>query len=147
MLTTFTAVAKKLDKGLQVETKARSFTIIQDEPKSMGGTDIGMSPVETLLCALGACQVIVAGAFAKAHGVEFEDFRIELEGDIDLDGFKGVKGVRPGFQAIRYKMYFKTNESQEKMERFAAFIERTCPVGDSLENNVKLEHTGVIIEK
>ncbi len=146
MLTTYKAVAKKLPGGLQVETKARTFKIIQDEPKAMGGTDEGMSPVETLLCALGACQVIVGYAYAKFQGVSFEDFHVELEGDIDLDGFKGVKGVRPGFQTIRYNMVFKTNESQEKMEKFAEFIENTCPVGDSLVNGVKLVKAGVIRE-
>ena len=146
MLTTYKAVAKSLQDGLQVETKSRTFKIIQDEPKSFGGTDIGMSPVETLLCALGACQAIVANAFAKAHGINLEGFRVELEGDIDLDGFRGKKGIRPGFQSIRYKMHFKTNDSADKIEKFAEFIERTCPVGDSLENGVKLVNAGVIIE-
>lgn len=146
MLTTYKAIAKAKQEGLQVETKSRTFTITQDEPKSVGGTDIGMSPVETLLCALGACQVIVAKAFAKAHHVSFEAFHVELEGDIDLDGFRGVKGVRPGFQSIRYKMVFKTNESQDKIEKFSEFIEKTCPVGDTLVNGVKLVNAGVIRE-
>lgn len=146
MLTTYKAVAKKLPEGLQVETKSRTFKIIQDEPKEIGGTDIGMSPVETLLCALGACQVIVASAFAKAHGVNLDGFHIELEGDLDLDGFKGKKGIRPGFQTIRYKMYFNTTDSMNKIEKFAAFIERTCPVGDTLANGVKLVNAGIVIE-
>lgn len=145
MLTTYKAVAKSLPDGLQVETKAGTFKIIQDEPKSMGGTNIGMSPVETLLCALGGCQVIVARAFAKAHSISFEEFHVELEGDLDLDGFKGVAGVRPGYQEIRYKMIFKTNDDQEKIEAFANFIEHTCPVGDTLANGVKLVHSGIVI--
>lgn len=146
MLTTYKAVAKKLPEGLKVETKSRGFTIIQDEPKSLGGTDIGMSPVETLLCALGACQAIVASAFAKLHNINLDGFHVELEGDIDLDGFRGKKGIRPGFQEIRYKMHFKTNNSAEKIEKFVDFIERTCPVGDSIENGVKLINTGFVIE-
>lgn len=146
MLTTYKAIAKKLPEGLQVETQSRTFKIIQDEPKSLGGTDFGMSPVETLLCALGACQAIVASAFAKIHQINLEGFHVEIEGDIDLDGFRGKKGIRPGFQAIRYKMHFKTNDSLEKITRFAEFIERTCPVGDSLENGVKLINAGVVIE-
>lgn len=146
MLTTFKATAKKLPEGLQVETQSSGFKIIMDEPESLGGTNQGMNPVEALLCALGACQTIVASAFAQAKGFKFEEFHVELEGDLDPDGFMGLADVRPGFQEIRFNMHFKTDETQEKAEEFAAFIERTCPVGDCLENGVKLVLAGVIRE-
>lgn len=147
MLTTYKAIAEKSPEGLKVETSSRTFKIIQDEPKDLGGTDLGMSPVETLLCALGACQAIVASAFAKFNGINLQGFHVEIEGDIDLDGFRGKKGVRPGFQEIRYKMHFKTNDSYDKIEKFAEFIEKTCPVGDTIENGVKLVKAGIIIEQ
>ncbi|MBI9010316.1 MAG: OsmC family protein [Tenericutes bacterium] len=146
MLTTFKAKATKLANGMQVETKSRNFTFLIDEPKSLGGTDIAMSPVEVLLGALGGCQAIVAAAFAKAHDITFEEFHTEIEGDIDLAGFMGKADVRVGFQEIRYTMHFKTNEPREKMEEFVAFIERTCPVGDSLQNGVKLVNAGLVLE-
>lgn len=139
MLETFKATAKKVPGGLKVETESRGFNIILDEPKSLGGSDQGMNPVEALLCALGACQTIVASAFARAQGFKFEEFHVELEGDLDTDGFLGKNpNVRKGFQEIRYNMFFKTEESQERTEAFVQFIERTCPVGDSLEHGVTL---------
>lgn len=144
MLTTFKATAKKLPEGMQVETNSRGFKIIMDEPEDLGGTNVAMNPVEALLCALGACQTIVASAFAAAHDFTFEDFHVEVEGDLDPDGFMGLADVRNGFQEIRTVMHFKTNESQEKTEAFAEFIEKTCPVGDCLENGVKLVKAGVV---
>jgi uncharacterized OsmC-like protein len=146
MLTTFKAKATKLPKGMQVEAQSRNFKITIDEPKSLGGTDTAMNPVEVLLCALGGCQAIVAAAFAKAHDVTFTDFYVELEGDIDLDGFMGKSDVRPGYQEIRYTMHFKTNEPREKMEKFVRFMERTCPVGDSIEHEVKFVNAGIVLE-
>ncbi|WMJ22724.1 OsmC family protein [Paludicola sp. MB14-C6] len=146
MLTTFKATAKKLPDGLQVETNARGFKIIMDEPEDLGGTDTAMNPVEAVLCALGACQTIVASAFAPAHDFTFEEFHVELEGDLDPDGFMGLADVRNGFQEIRFVMHFKTNEPREKVESFAKFIENTCPVGDCLSNGVKLVMSGVAID-
>lgn len=146
MLTTFKAKATKLPEGMQVETQSRRFKFYIDEPKSLGGTDQYMNPVEAVLSALGGCQAIVAAAFAKAKGVTFEAFHVDIEGDLDLDGFMGKSDVRPGFQEIRYTMHFKTNESQEKMEAFAAFIESVCPVGDTLSQPVRLVNAGVVIE-
>lgn len=144
MLTTFKATAKKLPEGLQVETDARGFKIIMDEPEELGGTNVAMNPVEAVLCALGACQTIVATAFAEAFGFKFEEFHVELEGDLDPDGFMGLADVRNGFQEIRFTMHFKTDETQERAEEFANFIEERCPVGDCLMNGVKLVRTGVV---
>lgn len=144
MLTTFKAVARKMPEGLQVETDARGFKIIMDEPEDLGGTNVAMNPVEAVLCALGACQTIVAAAFADAYGFKFEEYHVELEGDLDPDGFMGLADVRNGFQEIRFTMHFKTDESQEKAEAFADFIEEKCPVGDCLMNGVKLVRTGVV---
>lgn len=144
MLETFKATAV-LKEGLQVEAKSRSFTINMDEPESLGGTDTAMNPVEALLCALGACQSIVARAFAEAHDVKFEEFSVELEGDLDPDGFMGLADVREGFQEVRFVMHFKSDEPKEKLEEYAKFIERTCPVGDCLQNGVKLVSSGIKI--
>lgn len=144
MITTFTANAKKLKDGLQVETSARGFKILFDEPEDLGGTDASLNPVEGLLCALGACQTIVATAFAQSQDFNFEEFHVELEGDLDPDGFMGLSDARNGFQEIRYKMHFKTDEPQEKAEAFARFIESRCPVGDCLANGVKLVSSGVV---
>ena len=146
MLTTFKATAKKMPEGLQVETSSRGFKILLDEPPELGGTDAGMNPVEAVLCALGACQTIVASAFAKSKNFTFEEFHVELEGDLDPDGFLGRADVRNGFQEIRFVMHFKTNEPKEKVEAFADFIEKTCPVGDCLANGVKLVKAGIVID-
>ncbi len=146
MLTTFKATAKKLPDGMQVETESRNFKILMDEPRDLGGTDVSLNPVEAVLCALGACQSIVAAAFAKAQGFHFDEFWVELEGDLDPDGFMGKADVRNGFQEIRFTMHFKTDEPLQKAEAFADFIERTCPVGDCLQNGVKLVRSGVVCE-
>ena len=145
MLTTFKATAKKTPVGLQVATESRGFQITMDEPKEMGGTDTGMNPVEALLCSLGACQTIVCMAFAKQKNFSFEEMFIELEGDLDPDGFLGKNpDVRNGFQNVRFTFHFKTNETQEKCEEFVKFVESTCPVGDCLANTVPLSCAGFV---
>ena len=42
------AVARRVGK-VAVEAQSRNFTIRIDEPKTSGGEDTGMSPVEALL--------------------------------------------------------------------------------------------------
>ena len=144
-LTTFKATAH-LQKGVQVKVNSRNFEIIVDEPKELGGTDTGMNPVEMVLCALGACQSIVAASFAKKFGITFTDFRVELERDLDPDGFMGISDVRKGYSEIRYNIHIETDEPREKVEKFVEFIEATCPVGDTIANPVTTKLNNIIIE-
>lgn len=146
MKTTFKATARKLPEGMQVESTARNFKVMMDEPQELGGTDVAMNPVEAVLCSLGSCQAIVAAAFAQANDFKFDEVYVELEGDLDPDGFMGLADVRPGFLEVRFTMHFKTDEPKEKAEKFLEFIEKTCPVGDCLTNGIKIVPNGVVID-
>ena len=144
---TFKATCHKTT-GLAVESEVRGFKFVMDEPKGLGGTNTGMNPVEALLCALGSCQCIVASAFAKSQGVDLQDFWVDLEGDLDPDGFlRAVPGVRNGFQQVRFTMHIKSDSPREKLEAFQRFIEKRCPVGDCLLNGVQLQPTALVVEE
>lgn len=137
----------KLNEGMKVECTARNHNFILDEPKELGGTDTGMNPVEAVLAALGACKCIVARCFAKAHKIDLQDFRVEVEGDLDPEGFMGKNpDAKIGFSAIRSKIYIKSASSKEDIENFIKFIDKTCPVADTLTNSPEMI-TELTIEK
>lgn len=144
-ITTFKATAH-LQEGVVVKVRSRNFEFTIDEPKSLGGTDTGMNPVEAVLGALGACQSIVARVYAKKFNVRLDDFWVEVEGDLDLDGFFKKSDVRPGYSDIRYNFHIKTDAPRERVEEFVQFLEQTCPVGDTLANQVNLKLNNIIIE-
>lgn len=143
---TFKATAH-LQKGMVVKASSRNFEITIDEPKSLGGTDTGMNPVELVLSALGACQSIVARVYARKFNVQLDDFWVEVEGDLDTDGFMNKSDVRRGYSEIRYTFHIKTDASREQVESFVEFLEQTCPVGDTIANPVSLKLNGIVIEK
>jgi len=106
-----------------------------------------MNPVEVVLSALGACQSIVARAYAGKFNVQLDDFWVEVEGELDTDGFLNKSDVRRGYSDIRYTFHIKTDAPQEQVEAFIEFLERTCPVGDTIANPVNLKLNGIVIEK
>ena len=132
-----------LVEKMQVEVQARGHKVTIDEPSHVGGTDQGMNPLELLLSSLGACQTIVAQMSAQKMGVHYDRLWVELEGDIDTDGFLGLSDVRPGFQEVRYKVHIESNEPQEKIEEFIQYVEAHCPALDSLINPVKVVSQGI----
>ncbi len=128
-----------------VRAKSRQFEITIDEPKGLGGTDTGMNPVELVLCAFGACQAIVARVYAPQFDLDLRDFRVELEGDVDINGFLNKADVRCGFSEIRYNIHIKSDASEKKIQEFVAFIGQKCPVGDTIGEGVQLILNKIIL--
>jgi len=128
--------------GIKVESTSRGFKMILDEPVEEGGTDSGMNPVEAILCALGSCQCIVTKIVASNMGIELEDLKIELEGDLDPAGYQGDTSVRPGFQNVRSKFIIKSNASEEQIKQLVQVTEQFCPVGDTISKgtNVSVDY-------
>ena len=136
----------QLKEGLKVELTSGKHKIILDEPAELGGTDTGMNPVEALLGAMGACMCIVAKSFAGMHKIDLQDLKIELEGDLDPDGFMGAnKEAKIGFSEIRMNIFIKSNSSKEDIDKFVRFVEKTCPVCDTVINTPTMK-TEITIE-
>ena len=123
------------ETGMVVESGGRGFRIISDEPKHLGGTDTGMNPVETLLCAIGACQCMSARFFARSLKIDMAEFSVDVEGSLDNKGFlKADSGIRPGLQEIRVMVRIKAKASEEKIAEMLALVEERCPVGETVLN-------------
>jgi uncharacterized OsmC-like protein len=131
-------------KGVQMQCESRGFKFILDEPQEAGGMNEGMNPLEGALCATGACLGIVAASFAQAKGFTYESFSIDLEGDVDPDGFMGIADVPKGFQAIRFNVNYKTSEPQEKCDEFTKFMEETCPLCCTFAEGVKVTYSNTV---
>lgn len=127
----------ELKQGLYCQATARSFTTFMDEPPSLGGTDQAMNPVELLLCALGGCLVISAQAFSEECGVVLKDMTVDLEGDLNTDGFFGKDpNVPAGFLEIRATVNLDTDSPGENVKKLIETIEKRCPVSDTLRRSV-----------
>lgn len=129
-----------LQEGLQVKCEARQFSFLLDEPKSLGGTDQGMNPVEALLASLGGCKCIVAKAFAQPHGIKLNSVTVDLEGTLDPDGFLGANpNAKIGFSKIKSIFRIDADNTAQEIAKYVEFIESNCPVQDTLTNVADFE--------
>lgn len=126
--------------GMKVTCESRKMQFVLDEPPELGGTDLGMNPVEALLNSLAACKCIVAKCFAGANGVELEGLTVSCKGVLDPDGFMGINpDVKIGFSEITTTYNFKTSSPKDKVDALVKYIESHCPVHDTLANPAKFE--------
>jgi uncharacterized OsmC-like protein len=137
----FKAVAEA-GEGLATKVVSRDFEITLDEPAELGGTDTGMNPVEALLASLAACKSIVVRAFVRKYRIKLKSIRVEVEGDLDPDGFLGKNPeAKIGFSEIRSHFFIEADNTDEEIERYIDFVERNCPVQDTLTKAARISHT------
>lgn len=126
------------------EAKGKKYII--DEPKDLGGTDLGPNPVEYILGALGGCINVLVVTFAKKFDVEVKDLYVEIEGDLDSDGFLGKNTtVRPGYEEIRYKVHLESPSKLENIKALLSHVDRVCPVKDTLQGTILKNKTKSIV--
>ncbi|MDT2597293.1 OsmC family protein [Enterococcus dongliensis] len=125
--------------GLQLKCSARGFEFMIDEPISSGGTNEAMNPLEALLCSLGACKMMVARFFYQSKHIDLKKMRVEVLGEIDSDRLKGKPNVKVGFSKIITNYYIEAENSPEEIQSFVTFIEKTCPVKDTIVNSPGME--------
>jgi uncharacterized OsmC-like protein len=117
------------------------FRLVGDEPPVLLGSNSGPNAVELLLAALGFCYAVGYVANAAARGIDLDELRYEVEGDIDVQNFLGMtKETRPGFSAIRARAWVRSpNATPEQLEELCQYVQDTSPVKDSLANPVPID--------
>ncbi|MDH3239043.1 MAG: OsmC family protein [Alphaproteobacteria bacterium] len=103
----------------------RDFTVVTDEKT---GTNIAPSPLETVLCALTGCEGVIINRCAKVMNFKYTGVDFECDGWVDARGSRGVRGVRPHFQKVEFKVLLKTDEPPERIEKLRKNVEMRCPV-------------------
>lgn len=124
--------------GFTVLSDICGVTVPMNEPRELGGNDTAPNPVELLLTALGGCQEIVYRAFAAVLGIEIDHIEIHAKGNIDLRGFLGLAEVPAGFINISFTTRIVSSASPESISQLAAFVEKHCPVQDTLARPVPI---------
>ena len=125
--------------GFRSEAKSRDFAPTpSDEPRALGGDDTAANPVEQLLGALGNCLAVGYAANATAAGISVNSLSIELQGDLDLHAFLGIKEGHAGFSSITAKVSIDADASAEELDELHRKVVSTSPVGHTLASAIPL---------
>lgn len=123
--------------GFASEARIRDFAPIpSDEPTGLGGTDTAPNPVEQLIAALGNCLIVGYAANATAAGIVIDDLRIELEGEVDLHAFLGLRDGHAGYDSIRVKVHLESDADPAAIQALHTKVTATSPVGHTLQRPI-----------
>ena len=124
--------------GTQQEHKhERPYHLDADEPPLLLGKDKGPNPVEYALTALASCVTTSIVYHAAARGVTIRSMESRLEGDIDLQGFLGIRDDVPrGYKEIRMYVKIDADAPPERMEEIVKLGPTYSPVFDTITRPV-----------
>jgi uncharacterized OsmC-like protein len=100
----------------------------------VGGAGTAACSGDLLLGALAACAQLTCQLVATAMGIEVEDIRVSVEGELDLSGTLGIsKSVAVGFEDIRTTFDIRApTATPEQLRALQEKTEQYCVVMQTL---------------
>lgn len=128
-------VTGESESPTKINLQSGKFRMIIDEPKMMGGTDEGPSPIQVLLMSLAGCLNVTGHAIALQKGLKLNGMKIKIEGVMNPCTFIGCSfEERAGFQNIHVNVDADMpGVSDEEKAAWLEETERRCPVTDNIK--------------
>ncbi len=121
-------VAGEAASHARTDVTVRDVATTIDEPEERGGTNMGLSPTETLMAALIGCTNVITHKIAAASGVEIAAMVVEADAAFDRRGVILEEEVDVSFPDIKLKIDLSTTASESELETIKRDLAKFCPV-------------------
>lgn len=132
----------------RMDVSVRDVESTIDEPAARGGTNMGLSPTETLIAALIGCTNVITQRVASKAGVEIEDMAVRAEAQFDRRGVSLTEEVTVPFPEIVLTIDLTTGADEAAVETVKTNLRKYCPVsrvfteaGTNVITNWNIIHT------
>jgi putative redox protein len=123
------------------EVRVRKHSFVIDEPPYRHGTDVGPTPLETMLGALISCTNVISRRIAHEKNIDLKISRIGCVGHLDHRGIDMEADVPVPFPKIELTIEGTTNGTEDEMSALRRELKIRCPM------SVILTQAGTIIEE
>ena len=114
---------------------ARDVESVIDEPTVRGGTNLGLTPTETLMASLIGCTNVISHRIAERINVKINKMDINVEATFNKDGVSMAKEVEIPFPEINLYIKIDTNASKEQLETIKRELKMYCPISKVITNS------------
>lgn len=119
----------------------RHHTLAADEPKSVGGQDLGPTPYDYLLAGLGSCTSMTLQMYAGRKEWPLEEARVRLRHrKIHADDCEACEDSDPRLDVIEREVELVGPLDDQQRTRLLEIADR-CPVHRTLEVGIRVQTT------
>ena len=131
----------ELDKKFLRGLYTAQHQAMSDEPKSAGGQDLGPSPYDLLLMALGSCTSMTLRMYANHKQLDLDNVEVRLRHDrVYADDCSNCDGNAAKIERITRTVKLSGDLSDEQRRRLLEIADR-CPVHRTLEGSPEIVTT------
>ena len=126
------------DKVFTQDITVGKHHIVADEPASAGGADLGVTPYDLLLAALGTCTSMTLRMYAKRKGLNVDNIQVKLEySRIQTSDCESCEDQAGKVDQIRRLIRLEGDLTDAQRNRMLE-IANMCPVHRTLHNQKQI---------
>ena len=112
----------------------RDVESVIDEPIVRGGTNLGLSPTETLVSSLIGCTNVITHRIMEKMGFKINSMNIRSKTIFNKDGVGLIQEVEVPFPEITLDIEISTNASESDLVKIQKQLAMYCPVAKVIRN-------------
>lgn len=132
-------VARTEADGFATEVAAGRHLLLADEPKAVGGSDLGPTPYDLLAAALATCTSMTLRMYAAHKKLEFESAEVRVtHGRIHADDCADCEQRDGMVHEFQRELVLEGDLSDAQRNRMVEIADR-CPVHKTLHNEISIK--------
>ena len=114
---------------------SRDVESVIDEPEVRGGTNLGLTPTETLLASLIGCSNVITHRIAEKQGVKIENLDITADAKFDKSGASIIEEIEVPFPEIMLNIHIKCDANEDQFNNIKEQLKMYCPISKVIANS------------
>jgi putative redox protein len=131
-------IARTEFPGFRTDIQAGPHHLVADEPRSVGGSELGPTPYDLLAAALATCTTMTLGMYARHKQLDLRSASVTVTHDkihaSDCDDCESESGKVDEFRRV---LNLEGDLTEEQRERMVEIADR-CPVHRTLHAEIKV---------
>ena len=123
------------ETNARMVVQARGVQGIIDEPEARGGTDLGLTPTETIMSALMGCTNVISSRIAHKMGITLEAMNISLSADFNRLGTMLEEELDQPFSNIVMDISVATDATPAQLAALQSDLAKFCPIAKALRGS------------
>jgi len=112
----------------RADVSVRDLESVIDEPTERGGTNLGMTPTETMVAALIGCTNVITNKIVHSYDMKIDAMDIDVEAQFERRGVTLQDEVQVPFPSMTLNINIKSSNDASEFDKVKEDLQKFCPI-------------------